>query len=452
MGEFMPEEIVRGEGHAPGQGLGEEMPSIKPTTERASLSDFARIMREKNEGKPTTFDPNAARTPREGAPKQPETASSRMGKFQDALDAKQNPERAEKPEAAPAEQTVESDEPEQQGQVEELEQEPQTAVGLDDQAALTKFREWEQSDLFPEELADRLHELTMNGRTEYVDTKELRRGYQRGSESRRVWAEAQQLQAQAQTNEQHQQRFFEAIKDPGQMLSILERNGYGDTLEQVAFMIAERLDGDRTIIRAAADAMVARLGLPAGSYEHRDVAETIKRTEARLKSTRAAELREQQIAHREAMQAEREKAAEQQKNTAEWSQVYERQLNQLRPLALRAYGIKENKANNDAFKRHLLAVVTQANAENITRDLCLEAAKDLYEELQDARTSGQGETRPEALSPQAWAAQRAQRRPKPLPATRMGGGAGKPNGGLGGVKRGSLSDLEAMVARSRAGQ
>ncbi|HEX6464225.1 MAG TPA: hypothetical protein VFZ98_07230, partial [Vicinamibacterales bacterium] len=67
-------DVVRGEGNAPGQGPGEEMPAVT-TTERKSLSDFKRDMEAKN---------NA---PARAA--QPPTAKSRVGAFSEALERRQ---------------------------------------------------------------------------------------------------------------------------------------------------------------------------------------------------------------------------------------------------------------------------------------------------------------------------------------------------------------------------
>ena len=295
----------------------------------------------------------------------------------------------------------------------------------------------------------KLHEIAVNGRVEYVDGKELRRGYQRGSDSRRVWTEAQQIQTRAQQSEQSQQQFFKAIQDPEQMLEILERNGYSETLEKVAYKIAERLDSDRRIIRAAADAARSRLGIQ--DYNHREIQDVITKTEARLRQTRETELRERRLTFREQQLQAQQQQQESQQSQQQWQAVYERQIAQLRPNALRAYGIKDGKANHQAFARHLQNVIAeQGFTGNITRELCMEAAKDLSEELSDRLHAEQGNGAANgngALTPQQWA---QQRRPKPLPPTRIGGGAGKPMGGVA-AKRGSLSDLEAMVAKGRAG-
>lgn len=442
-------EIVRGEGHAPGQGLGEAMPPVK-TTERARASDFGRVIAERAE---RANQPNRAEPVKQAVAKPvdpaKQTASGRLGSFQDKLDAQQQAV-AEGQEPAQVEPPAELAEGEQAVEGEKPEGEEQAAAAPDDQAALAKYREWEQSDLFPDEMLAKIHEIPVNGRIEYVDGNELRRGYQRGSDSRRMWGEAQQIQSRAQQAEQQQQQFFQAIQDPDQMIEILERNGYSPTLEKVVYKLAERIQGDRAIIRAAADAARARLGIQ--DYNHREIQDVITKTEARLKAAREAELKERRLTFREQQLQQQEQARTSQQSQEQWAAVYKRQLDQLRPNALRAYGIKDSAANHQAFSRHLQNVIAQQGfTGNITRDICMEAAKDLSEEQQDRIASEQGAGAApgngQALTPQQWA---AQRRSKALPPTRLGGGAGKPMGGAA-AKRGSLSDLEAMVAKGRMG-
>ena len=84
-------EIVRGEGHAPGQGLGEAMPPVK-THERARASDFQRVIQERAD---RAASGNAAAPVQQAVGKQSavdpskQTAGGRIGSFQDKLDAQQ---------------------------------------------------------------------------------------------------------------------------------------------------------------------------------------------------------------------------------------------------------------------------------------------------------------------------------------------------------------------------
>ena len=124
----------------------------------------------------------------------------------------------------------------------------------------------------------KLHELKANGVTRYVDTKELKQGYIRGVDYRRFHAEAQAVSQQHQRYQQSMQQHFEQIRDPGQMLEIYERNGFGDTLYQVATLIAERDREDRGMVRAAGIDIMQRKGI--NDPNHREVVDAMKRAES----------------------------------------------------------------------------------------------------------------------------------------------------------------------------
>lgn len=450
-------EIVRGAGHAPGQGPGEPMPDVPGGVQRASLSEFKRVI--------------AARA---AAAKQPPAARGRVAEFSAKIEAKQqapvqpneprgqvgkppktepmgDPNQVKEPPEAPSQELEETPEVTPEGGELEQESAPDALSDLD---ALARFREWEQGDMFPEELEGKLHELKANGVTRYVDTKELKQGYIRGVDYRRFHAEAQAVQQQHQRHQQSMQEHFEQVRDPGQMLEIYERNGYGDTLYQVAQLIAERDREDRGMVRAAGIDIMQRKGIT--DPNHREVVDAMRRAEERVKALRKADIDARRNAFdRQQIDAERQQQQSQAK-TKEHYAVYENQLNQLRPLVFRAYGLPDSKANRAGLLKHLNAVVNQQGVpqEGLTRELLMEAGRDLADELETERAGG---GRPVGLSPEQWQRIQAQNQQRPasraLPPQRLGtGGGGKPLGAAGnGQQRGRYSDLVALNRKGRMG-
>lgn len=469
-------EIVRGEGHAPGQGPGEVMPTVQ-TTERASLDSMRDHFARKNEeaeararggGVSQRSQPNG----------QPQTTSSRIGEFSKQLEQRQQqmangadpnapvPQEGETEQTQGEEQSTEGDKPAEG-------EEAAAALAVDDKTALEKFREWSDSDLFPDEMADKwLHELTVSGQTKYVDTKELRQGYMRGGDARKMYTEAQTMDRRAAAREQAFQQHFEAIRDPKTFLEMYSRNGYGrEWKESVAKLIASEVRDRRGICEAAGLAAMHRIGV--NDWNHVDVQRAMATAEQNWNRMQDAGDYERRL------QFERDQLTQQQQQTTHQQQTeqhkahYDAVINQLRPVGFRAHGIKDTPANRQAMYRHIGNVVSPLIAAkqfdgNLTREHILQAAQDLREELDDELAGERALDNP-AAPPQGTAAnvngtrngmtaqqqraaqQAAARRSRALGGNRMGIGGGKPMGGAASQKRGSLDDLEAMVRRSRDG-
>ncbi len=231
-------------------------------------------------------------------------------------------------------------------------------------------------------------------------------------------------------NEQSYKQHFEAVRDPDQFLEIYERNGYGDTIEKVAEKIANRRVEHRSIVRAAGRAAAERLGFTSEQINrgeadnHRDVVDAMKRSDERLKQTRQVEIENRKLAgERERFQRE----ADAQRHAQEVHQhkaTYEAQLNQLRPGAFKAHGLKDSPQTRTAFLRHLGEVIQLEGlgANGITRPQVMSAARALRED-QDSRFENEGRV---TMSPQEQrAAQQAAAR-RALPPNRVGTGAGRP--------------------------
>ena len=460
-------EIVRGNGHAPGQSLGEAMPSVQNPNERASLDDFQRVMREKNEAA------DRAAQQRAQAARQPQTARGRVGEFSRRLEASQ--EAAATP-GEPRQKAGEQPAEEQQGEPNQFKPAPEGQPGeeqeaqgegaqegqeqelpkLADQEALAKYREWDDSDLFPEELEDKwLTEVKPNGVVKYVTQKELKQGYIRGADWARMGEANKQMEGRLQAYEAERTKHFESIRDPNTMLEVYERNGYTDTLEKVAELIQERKKSDMGMIRAAGLAEAARLGITdlRQAESHRDVIAAMERTAANIKRMRQVEINERRNQFDRQNIDRQQQEAQRMQRVSQMHQTFDNQLNQLRPAAFRAYGIKNDKGNVQAFNRHIGRLI-QINgfSGNITRELVMEAAKNFREELDDERRAEQSLSANSngVMSPKEQRArQQAAARAQALPPNRRGSGAGNALGSQEGQKRGSLRDLEAFVRSQR---
>lgn len=437
-------EIVRGDGAAPGQNPGEPMPAVT-TNERKSLSDFKRDMEAKNNA--------PARAP------QPQTAKSRIGAFSEALEKRQQapvmpgePREPHAIERAPQEppevkqlsdsdQTTLATDDSSPSEIAE-EGTPAEAISIDDRAALERYRQWEKDDMFPAELEAKLHEVNPNGVTRYVDTKELKQGYMRGGDYRRAYAEVQQQQQAVARKDQAIQAHFEAIRDPDQMLEIYERNGYGETLMKVAEKLQERQRYRQGIIEGAGIAAMRALGLRQADWNHRDVVSAMQRAEQDLILAHNAGIERRKLDFERAQYEQGRQQAQAQERTQQYAAQYERQLNQLRPNAFRAYGLADTAGNRQALIRHLKYVFATPDGAfkgEITRRHVMAAAESLRDE-EDREKLGERKLDVQAMRPAGG---------QPLPPNRIASGGGAPLGATGGRKQGRLSDLEAEVRARR---
>lgn len=429
-------EVVRGEGNAPGQGAGELMPSVT-TNERGRLSDFKRAMAEKNNGGPSNQQ------------QRPQTAGTRVGAFSQQLEARQQePVMPGEPARRPDERPVQLSEPQEGGQEvpeEQQEAQPEAAVSLDDRKALEKFRQWEQDDMFPAELEAKLHEVKVNGQVRYVPTSELRQGYMRGGDYRRAYNEVQTQQQAIARERQSIQQHFQAINDPGQMLEIYERNGYGQTLEKMTDLIVERRQQRKAIIEGAGIAAMRALGMRQADWNHKDVVAAMQQAEQRLIASHNADIRQRQLDFRERQMQLQQQNQQNQQQQSQYQALYDRQITQLRPNAFRAYGIPDTAGNRQALYRHIKGVVSTIplGEAGITRQHVMAAASDLKDELDDVISRERG------LDGKSQAQMLKRATSQPLPPNRVGGGGGNPLGNLGGKQQGSIRDLEAMVRKGR---
>lgn len=441
--------IVRGQGHAPGQNLGEAMPDA-PKVEQKSLGDMRNYFRERNAGRqePTARNRVAefskqlearqqgAQRPQQDTPRGQEGTPEKTESMGDPNQLKE-PGNVNAPQEGqqPTEETGSEQQP-----TEGEEQEPLT---LSDRDALAKFREWEQSGMFPEELESKwIHELKANGVMRYVDTKELKQGYIRGIDYRQGFEQIKAREESCNAKEQAWNQHFTDVKDPQTMLDVYEREGYEDTLMGVAKLLAERDRDDRLQINGAGYAAMQRYGTN-DPNDHRVVA-AMQRCQERIAEQRKASLHAKRLEFREQQLKAEQEAQRSQQTVQQLHQQYDRQLNQLRPIAFKAFGFPDNPKNRAEFISHLGARLKQDGMPEggITQAVVMAAARDMAE----AREGGNPNQPPVGLSPQQWARVKAQQRSRAnnqeLPPQRMGAGGGKPMGGANGAKRGNLADFQ----------
>lgn len=439
----------------PGDTNANPMPPVQ-TGERASLDTMREHLAAKNRqaadggGRPGTvgqriasfdqqYQDQSKATPK--APKEP-PRNKQFAKPEPGVDPSaraEPPAPQEDPNAPPAE-------PDQLAPPGEN-AEPEAPENLQDQDALARYREWESSDMFPDEMLSKLHEVKVNGRPMFVDGKELRQGYMRGGDYRRQFGEAKQTMERAQQYEQSMRQHWESIRDPAAMLDVFEREGYGDTLLQVAREIGRRELKNRGIVHAAGRAAMEQYGV-ADAHDIR-VQEAMRAAENGLRGMQQVEIERRKLAQErqrfEAAQARVNQVAK----VTELQAGYEKQLATVRTIAFKAQGITDNAANRQAFARHMMGVSQTQGFDpqvGITRDMGLAAAQDLRDELESMHSRA-GE---EQKQMDARAAAAAARRGQPLPPGRMGAGGGKPLGGPQ-AQRGTLAELEAMVRKQRMG-
>jgi hypothetical protein len=410
------------------------MPAVPANTQRMSLKDFVKATRE---GTLPTHAPRQDQ-PQNGARgqqpanqnAQPQSAREHLAEKSRELEAKSAS--APEPELG-AEVDPNSDPEVEKVEAADAEVNEQTPDGsLSDAEIIARYREWEASDLAPEEIfANKLHPVKVRGQERFVDYNELRQGYMRGADYTRQGSELkareQQLAAQAKSMQEH----FEAIKDPNQMLEIYERNGYSDQLEKVAELVAQRRVEHRSLVRAAGRAAAERLGfsyeqIQAGQADnHREVVEAMQRTDARLKQTRQTEIENRKLSFERERFEREQQAARHAAEVAQHKETYDRQLNQLRPGAFKAHGIKDTAQSRTAFLRHLGEVIQLEGLgpDGITRAQVMSAARNLREENDDRMQHESGMSTYSAAEARARAQAEARRALGP---NRTSTGAGKP--------------------------
>jgi uncharacterized protein YifE (UPF0438 family) len=422
---------------------GANMPSVPANTQRMRPSDFARMRRS---GELPTRAAPVANTNQQPAPP---TRREHMAEVSRALEArannnvrddKQRGTQFDEPAGKEPTPATNVEVPQQHDPSEQSIQEPATEDGtaqeplsaLSPEEKLAKFQEWQDSDLFPDELLGKMHEVKVRGQTRYVDTNELRQGYMRHGDYQARGMELKQREARAAESENLYKQHFEAIRDPDQFLEIYERNGYGDVMERVAERIAERRVEHRNLVRAAGRATAEQLGFTSEQINrgeadrHHAVVEAMQRADQRLKAARGTEIENRKLAgERERFEAQRREAAHRDE-VATHKATYDKQLAQLRPVGFKAFGIPDSPQTRTAFINRLREVVDLQGGitdQGFTRDLVMAAARAVAEDIGDRQQSEGGQFMSEA---EARAQQQARARQAALGATRTGTGGGKP--------------------------
>lgn len=327
------------------------------------------------------------------------------------------------PSAAPE---AESQEPVSRETPPETSQEPQAESNASESAPepgtmtpeqlLAKAQEWQNSPTLPEDFLDKLIECKVVGpdgqkRVERWTIRDAKEGVMRQYDYSRSLGQIRQQTAELGQREQRYNQHFETIQDPEKFIERHEDMGYSEVLDKALLTYAERKQQQRALVRAAGIDAMNRFGCDANDKRVHDAME---RTEAQLLEGHKAKLENRRLAReREALQQQTQQRADE-GAAQQRIQTLKKSLDQLRPVAFKAYGVADNGANETDFYRHL-KWVTDSDAEwdggSISIEHCMKAAQGLAEELGDRRGAG-------ANPP-------ARGKGQPLPPTRLAGPGGQ---------------------------
>lgn len=264
-----------------------------------------------------------------------------------------------------------------------LGEEPPAAATAIAEAA-DKWRELENSPELPADFAEKLWTVRPNGREMQVTVEEMGKGYMRLNESTRRSQELDQREERIGQNEQHYQRFFESIKDPNNFIEVFERQLGPDVLDKAMQIRQERAEQDSLLIESAGLAVMRR-----HNVAHTDprVREAMIKAKERIARERQLDIDQRKLEVRNRELESRTQETDTNKRVAELQATFRRQLDQLVPTAFKAHRIRDNEKTRSQHLEVLKVLAKQRGANGITRELVLDAAKILRDDLEDARAA-----------------------------------------------------------------
>lgn len=282
---------------------------------------------------------------------------------------------------------------------------------LDGDALFAKAKEWRDSPTLPKDFDDRLVEqkvIGLDGKktTQMVTVAELKENGMRQYDYSRAGDMIRSKDADLGRRESRMNEHFESINDPKEFLQRHEDMGYSEVLDAALLEYAERKQRERSMIRAAGIAEMQRLGC---DENDRRVWKVMEETEAEIADARKSKIENRRLSREQKSFEENRKQAELDARTQQSSASLKKSLDQLRPVAFKAYGVADNGANETDFYRHLKSVTDndrEWDGEVISIQHCMRAAEGLAQELGDRR----------GHNPKP-----ANGKGQPLPPTRLGG-------------------------------
>jgi hypothetical protein len=262
-----------------------------------------------------------------------------------------------------------------------LEDEPAPAATAITEAA-DKWRALEDSADLPDDLMSKLVTAKNGDREWQVTVEEAIKGYQRTNESTRRSQELDGREERIQQSEQRMRGFFESIKDPNNLIEVMDRQLGPQVLDQALAIRQAQRDEDISMIEAAGIATMRRFNVDKTDPR---VREAMLNTKKRLERERTADIEARKLQARNRELESGRQAEDQTKRVQEMQATYRKQLEQLVPTAFKAARIRDSAKNRDAHIDHLKVLMRRANTATITRDLVAQAARAVREDLEDAR-------------------------------------------------------------------
>jgi len=293
--------------------------------------------------------------------------------------------------SAPQQQPEPVEEPAEPGELAEeispeelddlLEDEPPAAATAATEAA-EKWKALEDSPELPEDLMGKLVKVKNGDREWMVDIKEAINGYQRLNESTRRSQELDGREERIQQSEHQIRGFFESLKDPNNLIEVMDRQLGPQVLDQALAIRQAQRDEDISLIEAAGFVTMRRFNVDKTDPR---VREAMLATKRRIERERQLDLEQRKLLARNRELESNRQAEDQTRRVQEAQATYKRQLDQLVPTAFKAARIRDNEKNRRAHVGHLHALMKKENTATITRDLVAAAARALREDLEDAR-------------------------------------------------------------------
>jgi hypothetical protein len=163
---------------------------------------------------------------------------------------------------------------------------------------------------------------------------------------------------------------------------VFERQLPDGVLDQALEIRRQRVEEDVSLIEAAGYAVMRRLGVDKTDARVRDA---MMATKARIDRERKLdiELRRKEARNRELESSRQE--VDTSARVAELRATMERQLAQLTPTAFKAHRIRDNAVNRSRHVEYVKRLALQQGAQSITREIVVEAAEILRQDLEDER-------------------------------------------------------------------
>lgn len=321
--------------------------------------------------------------------------------------AKPDPRQAQQAELEPelAPLPAADAEPESDLEVElpETQQADQLAAQAKDKELLDSVKAWLEGGETPEAFKNAIHEWTdkTTGAPRRMTIGEMEQGVLRQSDYQRNMNELRGYHQQVQFREQANNQFWQAARDPKQLLEEMENRGYDEVFHQAAVEHSNRRMKMKQVAEAAGYALMRQYGYP---ENHPDVVNAVRQTFAQQQQNRKIEIENRKLQQHNQMLAQ---SRQQQDNQAQRQQRVESlgaSIAPLIPTAFKSVGVRNTATNQESFWKHLNSfVASQPNWDgNIRRAHVIEASKMVREELEDlahARAPKPPRPQSKAMSP-----------------------------------------------------